>query len=215
MDSEKKDQRQLWIGIGISVASLAILFIFIKPTDIIDAFRQANLFYLGIASFTIVIFLFLQGVRWRFLLNNEISFRELFHIQNIGYMLNMYLPARLGDFTRAVLVGSVPPVTIATGLSTMLVGRIIDMMFMVAILPFSLVAVPTLPEQLRAAALGTGVLALVAIIILILAANMRPLAGRIATAVFNRISFMDTQTWVRRIDDLLKGLDSLTRLKDG
>ncbi|MCP4363140.1 MAG: hypothetical protein GY796_34495, partial [Chloroflexi bacterium] len=47
------------------------------------------------------------------------------------------------------------------------------------------------------------------------AANMRPLAGRIATAVFNRISFMDTQTWVRRIDDLLKGLDSLTRLKDG
>jgi uncharacterized protein (TIRG00374 family) len=59
------------------------------------------------------------------------------------------------------------------------------------------------------------VAAIVGIIILIVAANQRPLARRVSTAVFSRISFLDTQTWVRRIDDLLKGLDALSHPKDG
>jgi uncharacterized protein (TIRG00374 family) len=130
-------------------------------------------------------------------------------------MLNVFLPGRLGDLSRAVLIGSVPPVTIATGLSTTGVDRLLDLIFVVALLPFALAAVDTLPEWMRNGALTTGVAAIVGIIILIVAANQRPLARRVSTAVFSRISFLDTQTWVRRIDDLLKGLDALSHPKDG
>jgi len=38
---------------------------------------------------------------------------------------------------------------------------------------------------------------------------------RIAEAVLRRLSFLDTGRWLRRIDDLLRGLTSLTNLRDG
>jgi len=89
------------------------------------------------------------------------------------------------------------------------------MIFVVAILPFALAAVDTLPDWMRDGARVTGVMAVLGILLLIVAANQRPLAARISTAVFNRIPFLDTDAWVRRVDDFLKGLDVLTRTKDG
>ncbi len=121
----------------------------------------------------------------------------------------------------------------------MVVERILDLMFMVTLLPFTLASVETLPDEFRAAALGAGVIAVIAILVLIVAANQRPRVRRFVTAVIlktkslaNKLSLkqnkprllariiqgiahLNTDAWVRRVDDLLKGLDSLTRLKDG
>lgn len=216
METERQNNRsQLWLGILVSLVCLIFIFIFIKPADLVEEFRNANFFLLALSGLTVIIFLSMRAVRWRFLLRNEVPYSQVFHIQNIGYMLNVFLPARLGDLTRAVLIGSIPPVTIAIGLSTTVVDRLLDMIFVVAILPFALAAVETLPDWMRDGAKVTGIAAIIGIIILIIAANQRPLAKRIATAVFSRLSFFNTETWVRRVDDLLKGLDALSRPKDG
>ena len=116
---------------------------------------------------------------------------------------------------RAVLIGSVPPVTLSRGLSTMVVERLLDMIFMVTILPFTLAEVGTLPPQLQEAARLFGIAAVAGSIILIIAANQRPLARRLAAAVCNRLPFLDTAAWVTRVDELLAGLSSLTRFRDG
>jgi hypothetical protein len=215
METTQKDRRQFWLGMAVSVICLVAIFIFIKPGDIINAFREANYAYLALSGLGILGFLLVRTVRWRFMLGNQVGYKPVFHIQNIGYLFNMYLPFRLGDVARAVLMGSVPPITIAQSISTMVVERLLDMMFIVVLLPFTLASAPTLPPQLRQAALGTGVIALLAIVILIVAANQRPFFRRLATKIFNRIPRLDSATWVRRVDDMLKGLDSLTRLKDG
>ena len=97
----------------------------------------------------------------------------------------------------------------------MVVERLLDMMFIVALLPFTLVTVDTLPTGLRQGALAIGIVAVIGIVILIVAANLRGFFTKLAEKIFNLISFLDTETWTRRVDDLLKGLDSLTRLKDG
>jgi glycosyltransferase 2 family protein len=130
-------------------------------------------------------------------------------------MLTNILPLRMGDVARAVLIGNVPPITISRGISTMVVERILDMLFIVAIFPFTLAYVPFLEPWMQDAARGSGIAAIVGILILIVAANQRPLAGRLATQFFKRIPFLETGTWVGRIDRLLAGLDSLTRPKDG
>ncbi|MCP4424712.1 MAG: flippase-like domain-containing protein, partial [Chloroflexi bacterium] len=145
----------------------------------------------------------------------DIPWEQVFHIQNIGYMLTMLLPFRLGDVARAVLIGNVPPVTPAQGVSTMVVERILDMMFIVALLPFTLAEVETLPVWMQSGARGFGIVALAAIVVLIAAANQRPLAQRLSIFIFDRIPFLNTETWVRRINELLAGLNSLTRLQDG
>ncbi len=200
---------------GISAACLAAIFLFVEPAAILEALKTARYGYLALSGGALVLFMVLRSVRWRFMLNNAVPWGQVFHIQNIGYMLTQLLPFRLGDVARAVLIGNVPPITLARGVSTMVVERILDMMFIVTLLPFTLAEVESLPPWMQAGARGFGIVSLVLIVILIVAANQRPFTQRIATFIFNLIPFLDTKSWVQRVDELLAGLSSLTRLKDG
>ncbi len=216
MDSlERKKQGQVWLGIFFSLICLAAIFFFIKPADLLEALQKARYEYLLLTTIGILLFLVFRAIRWRFMLNNEAPFGQVFHIQNIGYMLTMLLPLRLGDVARAILIGNVPPVTLARGISTMVVERILDMIFMVIIVPFTLAEVEAIPPELSEVVRLFGIAAVGGILVLIVAANKRPLANRVATSIFDRLPFLDTAAWVRRVDDLLAGLSSLTRLRDG
>ena len=214
MESSGQNRRQFWVGIGTSVVSIVIILLLIDPSEIIDSLKQADLSYIGLSALGILVFMMIRAIRWRYMLANEISWVKTFHIQNIGYMFNMVLPLRLGDVARAVLIGNVPPITLARGLSTMVVERILDMMFIVALLPFTLAEVVSLPAWMQDGARASGIVAVAAIGILIVAANQRKLANRWGTAVLNRIPFLDTEQWIGRMNELLDGLGSLTRLKD-
>lgn len=214
-EAQSGKKLQFWLGMLVSIACLVAIFIVIDPREIWLALQDAHLGYLVLSTAGILSFMAIRAVRWRFMLNNAISWGQVFHIQNIGYMLTYLLPFRLGDLARAVLIGNVPPVTLPQGLSTMVVERVLDLLFIVTLLPFTLVAVPSLPPQVQTAARGAGILGLAAIVILIIAANQRPLAQRISTWLFNRIRFMNTEAWARRVDELLEGLSSLTHWRDG
>lgn len=214
-------QPQFWLGIIVSLLCLVAIFIFIKPADILAALQTARYDYLAVAGLCIVAFMVLRAVRWQFMLNsgqaqdNDIAYNKVYHIQNIGYMLNNLLPFRLGDVARAVLIGNVPPMSISKGLSTMVVERVFDLLFMVILFPFTLVAVTTLPGEVNTAVQITGLAAIVAAIFLIIAANQRKTAARIAAFFLDKIPFLDTAAWLQRLDNLLLGLSTLTRLKDG
>jgi glycosyltransferase 2 family protein len=149
------------------------------------------------------------------MLNNAASWGQVYHIQNIGYMLTQLLPLRLGDVARAVLIGSVPPITIAQSVSTMVVERILDLLFFIVLLPFTLSEVEALPTWMQSYARGLGVASLGIIAVLIIAANQRPFIQRITTFIFDRLPFFNTENWVIRVDGLLAGLNSLTNPRDG
>ncbi len=226
---EKRNGRSLYIGIGVSVACLAAIFLFISPREIWTALQSAQYEYLGLSAFYILLFMLFRAVRWRFMLNNVISWREVFHIQNIGYMLTNILPLRIGDVARAVLIGNVPPVTVAQGISTMVVERVFDMLFIVTLLPFTLAEVAVLPDWMQQAARISGILTLSGIVVLIVAANQRPFANRLVLIIFEKIEKyqqkgiiffkwippIHPKNWSRRADNFLDGLGSLTRFKDG
>jgi hypothetical protein len=214
MESSGQNRRQFWIGLGMSAISVILILLLVEPGEIVTALRQANLSYIGWSAVAIFVFMLIRAIRWRYMLANEISFSQVFHIQNIGYMFNMVLPLRAGDLARAILIGNVPPITLARGLSTMVVERILDMMFIVALLPFTLAEVASLPGWMQEGARASGIVAVAAIGVLIVAANQRSLTTRWGTAVLNRLSFLDTEQWIGRMNELLDGLGSLTRLKD-
>ena len=214
MESSGQNQRQFWIGMGLSALSIVLILFLVNPKDIVASLQQAKMSLIGLSAVGILIFMLFRAVRWRYMLANEISWGQVFHIQNIGYMFNMVLPFRLGDIARAVLIGNVPPITLARGLSTMVVERILDMMFIVALLPFTLAEVVSLPGWMQEGARASGIVAVAAIGVLVVAANQRPLATRWGTAVLNHIFLLDTEKWIGRMNELLDGLGSLTRLKD-
>lgn len=212
---DRQKQIQFWVGVGISLLCLGVIFVFIRPGEILAALKTARYDYLALSGLGILGFMILRAVRWRFMLNNQVTWAKVFHIQNIGYMLTYILPFRIGDVARAVLIGNVPPVTLPQGLSTMVVERVLDLLFIVTLLPITLAEIGTVPAEVQSAGRIAAILALIAILILIIAANQRPLVNRIVLATLPHIPRLHPQSWAKRIDDILLGLDSLTRLKDG
>ncbi|WP_374687424.1 lysylphosphatidylglycerol synthase transmembrane domain-containing protein [Promineifilum sp.] len=213
----RKGQWQLWVGLLVGVACLAAVFIFYaRPAEIIESLRHVHLGYLLLGTLGVVLFLLIRAVRWRFMLGNAAPYGQVFHIQNIGYMLTQLLPLRLGDVARAILIGNVPPLTLTQGVSTMVVERLLDMLFIVVLLPFTLSGLTTLPEWMRSFALFSGFAAIGGILVLIVAANQRERAVRLAGRFLARwLPFLHGPTWTRRFDGLLAGLKSLTSPRDG
>lgn len=200
---------QLWIGILISIACLAAIFFFIDSAELLSALRTAQPTDLIIAVGFLFIYMWLRAVRWAFMLENKIHVWRVFHLQNIGYMLTQILPLRLGDPARAVLVGSEPDLTVGKGLATMVVERLLDMLAIIVLLPFTLAIVPALPDWMRTGAQTSGVLAIGAIGVVVLAANFRSRIPPILTRL--RIP----QRLIDLADDLLAGLNTMTHWRSG
>ncbi len=220
-DPQTSNRKHLWIGIVISIACLLAIFIFIRPSEILEELKTARYQFLLLAMISLIVFMVLRAVRWQFLLQNgwsntsEIAYSKVFHIQNIGYLLTNILPFRLGDVARAILIGNVPPITISKGISTMVVERVFDLLFFVILFPFTLTTIESLPNQVRSAFLLVGAVAILGAIVLVVAANQRDLAITITGKMLNRLPKTDPVVWTRRLNDLLLGLGTLTRPKDG
>ncbi|HSH01713.1 MAG TPA: lysylphosphatidylglycerol synthase transmembrane domain-containing protein [Anaerolineae bacterium] len=210
----KKQWWQFWVGMGISGLCLIILFTVVSPQEIGVTLKGARYQDVLFCVLGIIGFLMARAVRWRFMLGNAISWQEVFHIQNIGYLLTNILPFRLGEVARALLVGQRPPVTVAQGLSTVVVERLLDLLFVVTILPFSLLGVGTLPAEQMASVRLMAVLAVMGIVGVWVAANQRPFFRRIGRWLLDFVPFLETERWVAWGDELLAGLDAFTRWRD-
>ncbi len=222
MEQSSANKRiQFWVGLIVSAACLLAVFFFVNPAEIWTALSGTRFDLWAVAASSLVVFMLLRAVRWRFMLNynlsetEKVSYATVFHIQNIGYLLTNILPFRLGDIARAVLIGNVPPITISRGFSTMVAERVFDLLFFVILFPFALSTVTEISDEIRYLIRIAGILAILATLVLVGAANQRKLTLRVANKLLDRISLVDSEAWLGRIDDLLLGLGVLTNLKDG
>lgn len=215
MDTPQEKRTQFWLGIFISALCVLIIVWLIEPAEIVTALREANYLYLAGCVIGVILFLIFRAFRWRLLLDNDVSWAQTFHIQNIGYMLGMLMPFRLGDVARAILIGNAPKMSFSRGATTMVVERVLDLLFFVVLLPFTIVSIEQLPESLRTGAFVSGILGLIAIGLLVVAANQRPFVNTLATAVLDRIPFMETNRWLTQVNYILDGLNKLTNWRDG
>jgi hypothetical protein len=73
-----------------------------------------------------------------------------------------------------------------------------------------------MPGEVKLVVRGAGLATLVAIVVLVGAANQRERAMKLASTLLERLpERINYQAWTRRLNDLLLGLDSLTSIKDG
>jgi uncharacterized protein (TIRG00374 family) len=221
MEETGRNKRiQFWVGLAISLACLVAIFIMVDPAEVLDAAREARYGFWLLALVSLIFFMVFRAMRWRFMLNagsvseGSVPYKTVFHIQNIGYFLTYILPLRLGDIARAILIGNVPPLSISRGLSTMVAERVLDLLFMVILFPVTITSIGELPPEVNAAVQVATILAITAAIVLIIAANRRELALRVAASLFDRIPFLDRTAWTQRLAELLTGLNVLTRVGD-
>ena len=119
---------QFWLGGGVSIVLLLILFYRVDISDIKDSLRGAN-YYLLAPSVAVYFFAVLfRAVRWRYLLApiGEYSVGRLYPVVIIGYMANNLLPVRLGELVRSYYLSRREDVNASSALATVAVERIYD-----------------------------------------------------------------------------------------
>jgi hypothetical protein len=145
--------KKLWIGIGISLFFLFLLFRKIDFHKLLTAFREMDYRYLlPTLLFTFVSYFF-RAVRWRVLLLplKKTSLGNLFPATIIGYMANNLLPARLGEFIRAYVLAEKEGLGKSAVFATLVIDRLFDgfTVLLIFLITFFTVRLPSGMESIQ------------------------------------------------------------------
>jgi uncharacterized protein (TIRG00374 family) len=147
--SKRFHNKKLWIGLGISLFFLYLLFRKIDFHKFLAAFREMDYRYLWPALLFTFVSYFLRAVRWHFLLLpiKKTRLKNLFPATMIGYMANNILPARLGEFIRAYILGEKEGIGMSAVFASLVIDRLFDGFTVLLILLFTFFTVKLPPGK--------------------------------------------------------------------
>lgn len=178
-----KDWKRWLPGAIISVGFIAVFLYFVDLGEMVNAIRNANYATLAIA---LVIGFLWMGIRaqvWRTLLRNRASFMDVFWTVGEGYILNNFLPFRLGEIGRAFLLSRKSDMQFMEILPTIVIERAMDLGYSAIVL---LAALPFVVGTEGAGRVGivVGVIVLVGFIFLYILAR----SNQWALDLFHKLS---------------------------
>ena len=195
---------------GVIISLVAIIFIIYKfdLRSLAMAILSANYWILLLSLGISVVWLAVRAMAWRTLLRGKASYRDVFLTLSEGYLLNNFLPFRLGELGRAFLLGRKANLGFMEVLSTIIIERTLDVAFSAVIL---LSAVPFVVGAAGAGKIAAlmGVLVVVGLITLYVLAHNRAWAMH----MFERLSARWPTIQVRGgglVGSFLVGLEGLT-----
>jgi len=116
------------IGLVFGVGFLVLAFYNVKLDDVVAGFKKFNPWYiLPVVTITVVYFL-VRAYRWGLIFKPHPvpSFKSLFSGIMIGVMVNNLIPAKIGELSRAFILGRKEKTGISLTFGTIIVERIFD-----------------------------------------------------------------------------------------
>jgi uncharacterized protein (TIRG00374 family) len=135
-----KDIKRWLPGALISIAVIAAILYFVDFDTMLDAVRGANYRILAVAMTLSFVWMFGRAKVWQTLLRDKPSYRDVLFSEGEGYLLNNFLPFRLGELGRAFLLSRKSGLQFGEIIPTIFIERFTDLaisavIFLVA-LPF-------------------------------------------------------------------------------
>jgi hypothetical protein len=129
-----KDLKRWLPGALISLGLIAVLLYFVDLRAMWDAIRGAD--YRILAGSVVLSFLWMFGRAkvWQTLLRDRPGYIEVLFAASEGYLLNTFLPFRLGEIGRAFLLSRKSGLRFGEILPTIVIERVVDLVFSAAIL---------------------------------------------------------------------------------
>ena len=200
------------IGIIISALFLFLAFRKVDFSELGAALESADYIYIIPVVLLSLFSVSVRSLRWRYLLRpvKEIGPRSLLSATFIGLMANNVLPARLGEFVRAYVIGERERISKSASFATIVLERILDgftiLFFLVIVLLFYAVS---FPGWLRNASYFALIFYLAAILFLVLLkVNTRRAVG-LAEFVLRPFPERIRDTAIRILHAFIEGLSVL------
>lgn len=178
-----KDIKRWLPGAVISLALIAVILHFVDFHTVAEAVRRANYYILGIAMVLSFLWMALRAAVWWTLLRERAPYKDVFFTISEGYLLNNFLPFRLGELGRAFLLSRKSSLTFMEILPTIVIERAVDLVYSALVL---LAAIPFVVGAQDSAQIGIviAVVVLAGIAALYLLARNR----QWALALFHKLS---------------------------
>ena len=202
---------QALVGLAVSGAALWLTLRGKDLGAIWEAVGAADYVWL-VPYFLILTLIHLaQAWRWGILLEPvaRIPFWRLNAVAAVGFMALVILPFRLGELARPYLIAERPNLRVSAALSSVVVERVADGVFMAALLVLTLLGVPEGTPGLRLLRLAGALVFLafaVALAFLVVAYRNRRLALRITHRILDPLSSGLADRLTGMMDAFLHGL---------
>lgn len=122
------------LGLSLLLTGLFLYIAFngVDFGEVLEISSQASIFWVGVFILLQYVSHLLRAFRWQIILKSvkpDTSFKNLFGAMMVGYGVNCVVP-RLGEVTRAVLVGKWEGLSKSSMFGTVIVERVIDLIFL-------------------------------------------------------------------------------------
>ncbi|NJD91022.1 MAG: flippase-like domain-containing protein [Geobacter sp.] len=141
------------IGIGISLFFLVLLFRKIDFNQLAAAFRTLDYRYLAAAILVTLFSISFRAVRWHYLIlpMKRARPRYLLSATVICYLGNNLLPARLGEFLRAMVLAEKEELEVSAVFATLVIDRLFDgfSVLLILVVTFFTITLPPGMEKVQ------------------------------------------------------------------
>jgi len=138
--NKMKDIKRLIPGALISIALIAAILYFVDFQTLWNAIRHANYRILAGSMALSFLWMFVRAKVWQTLLRDKPKYIDVLFAASEGYLLNTFLPFRLGEVGRAFLLSRKTGISFGEIVPTIVIERIVDLAFsagiLLAALPF-------------------------------------------------------------------------------
>jgi uncharacterized protein (TIRG00374 family) len=167
-----KDIKRWLPGALVSIVLIAVILYFVDFRQMAQAIRSANYLILLLAFPLSFVWLAVRGFVWRTLLRNRAPYKDVFLTLGEGYLMNNFLPFRLGEVGRAYLLSRKSDLRFMEVIPTIVIERAVDLAYSAGIL---LVSLPFVVKAEGAGQIGiiVGAVVLSGLVVLYLLARNR------------------------------------------
>ena len=154
---------RLFVGLLVSGLTLYLALRNVTFSEVWAAISQADVRFIVLAFLCVVVTNLAKTYRWRVLLGEagkRVPLLELLKALLVGQMLNTLYPMRIGDLSRAYVIGGIGPGRVFT-MGTVLLEKLLDM-FSYSILFILLILLIRLPAWVSNSAYSFSLVVLVA-----------------------------------------------------
>ena len=203
-----KDIKRLIPGALVSIALIAAILYFVDFQTMWNAIRHANYRILAGAVVLSFLWMMVRAKVWQTLLRDKPKYMDVLFSASEGYLLNNFLPFRLGEVGRAFLLSRKSGMAFSEILPTIIIERVVDLAFAAAIL---LAALPFVADSRGSERIGYivgGVVVLGLVMMYVLARN-----NQWALDTFHKLSVrwpLLQKTGGSFLESFLSGLTILT-----
>jgi uncharacterized protein (TIRG00374 family) len=183
----------------------------VELARVLDILRTVSISAIGLYVVSLAFIQVVRGFRWRTLIRPfaSVTFRSAFRVSNVGSMLVMVLPLRLGELARPLMMKRELRVSMSASIGAVMVERVVDGLTVTLLFFLTTLANPSVPAGVRAAAYGSLALFLGAGLFLVLTLVARPLAVRTVQRLVSPFSPKLSQRMTGMADAFADGVKAL------